>query len=128
MYDMIKYTVDLLPKDKPRYLMGVGYPEDIIKAVSLGIDMFDCVIPTRNARHGTLFIWKDESYDIMHIKNEKYKKDFSAVDKTCDCHLCQNFSRAYLRHLFMSNSFLGKRLATIHNLRYYMRLMESLRS
>ena len=139
LYKMAGFCADLLPEDKPRYLMGVGYPEDIVKAVSLGIDMFDCVVPTRNARHGSLFIWKENIrvlgyrgvrqgfYKVMHIKNEKYKKDFSVVDETCDCYLCKNFSRAYLRHLFMSNSFLGKRLATLHNLRFYIRLMQVLR-
>lgn len=139
MYKMVEYVADLLPEDKPRYLMGVGYPEDIVKAVSLGVDIFDCVIPTRNARHGALFVAKglgtqflkdsgNEFYETLHITNEKYKEDFGPVDKICDCYLCRNFSRAYLRHLFMSKSFLGQRLATLHNLRYYMRLMEVLRN
>ncbi len=135
LYEMVEFCADLLPEDKPRYLMGVGYPEDIVKAVSFGIDMFDCVIPTRNARHGTLFVDLGEidlkkgevKYKVIHIKNSKFKKDFSKIDKNCDCYLCKNFSCAYLRHLFMSDSFLGKRLATLHNLKFYIRLMETLR-
>lgn len=135
MYKMVEYAVNLLPEDKPRYLMGVGYPEDIVKAVSLGIDMFDCVIPTRNARHGMLFTDLKNinlkkgtvKYKALHITNEKYKEDFKPVDKNCDCELCKNYSRSYLRHLFMSKSFLGQRLATLHNLRFYIKLMSEIR-
>lgn len=136
MYKMVEYAANLLPEDRPRYLMGVGYPEDIVKAVSLGVDMFDCVIPTRNARHGMLFTDLKNidlkkgtvKYKALHITNEKYKEDFKPVDKNCDCELCKNYSRSYLRHLFMSKSFLGQRLATLHNLRFYIRLMGEIRA
>ncbi len=135
MYKMVEYSANLLPEDKPRYLMGVGYPEDIVKAVSLGIDMFDCVIPTRNARHGMLFTGLKNidlkkgtvKYKALNITNKEFREDFKPVDKNCDCELCKNYSRSYLRHLFMSKSFLGQRLATLHNLRFYVRLMEALR-
>ncbi|MDD3887502.1 MAG: tRNA guanosine(34) transglycosylase Tgt [Patescibacteria group bacterium] len=136
MYKMVEYAAQLLPENKPRYLMGVGYPEDIVKAVSLGVDMFDCVIPTRNARHGMLFTDLKNinlkkgivKYKALHIANEKYKEDFKPIDKNCDCELCRNYSRSYLRHLFMSKSFLGQRLATLHNLRFYIKLMNEIRA
>lgn len=132
MFKTLEFTVPLLPEDKPRYLMGVGKPEEIVAAVNLGVDMFDCVLPTRNARHGTLFVWKKESltgkfYETAHITNEKFKKDFKPLDRFCDCYTCKNFSCAYLRHLFVSGELLGLRLATIHNVRFYLRLMEKVR-
>ena len=132
MYKVLKYTVPLLPEDKPRYLMGVGYPENIVEAVKRGIDMFDCVIPTREGRHGRLFIWKNQSlkrdfYDRLQIERSEFKADKRPVDKTCDCPLCTNYSRAYLNHLFKTKDYLGQRLATLHNLRFYMLLMERIK-
>lgn len=133
MWEILDYLVNKLPEDKPRYLMGVGKPEDLVGAVKHGIDMFDCVIPTRNARHGALFVWtKGESleekfYQVLKIKNAEFQEDVKPIDQNCDCYTCQNFSRAYLRHLFMSEDYLGQRLATIHNLRFYLKLMERIR-
>jgi queuine tRNA-ribosyltransferase len=115
---------EVLPPDKPRYMMGVGFPEDIIKGVSLGVDMFDCVMPTRNARNGTLFT----SCGKLVMKNARHFDDFSPVDAQCDCYLCRNFSRAYLRHLFMAEEILAATLATIHNVRFYLRMMEDIRT
>lgn len=132
MLKVLDFTVPLLPANRLRYLMGVGKPEEIVAAVKRGIDMFDCVIPTRNARHGTLFIYKNQNlsgqfYQAVHITNEKFKKDFKPLDAKCDCYTCRNYSRAYLRHLFVSGELLGLRLATIHNVRFYLRLMEKIR-
>ncbi|MCK5877553.1 MAG: tRNA-guanine transglycosylase, partial [Candidatus Marithrix sp.] len=112
-----------LPTDKPRYLMGVGTPEDIIAAVKCGIDMFDCVMPTRNARNGHLFT----SHGIVRIRNSQYKHDTNPLDTECDCYTCQNYSRAYLHHLDKTREILGLNLNTIHNLQYYQNLMEKLR-
>jgi len=129
-YQIIEETVKELPVDKPRYLMGAGKPEQIIRAVKLGVDMFDCVIPTRNARHGLLYVKtkvKKKPYKEIHITNAQYKKDFKPLDKSCLCFTCQNFSKAYLRHLFMTNEPLGQRLATIHNLAFYLGLMKEIR-
>jgi queuine tRNA-ribosyltransferase len=123
MYDMIEKTVPHLPEDKPRYLMGVGTPEDILEAVGRGIDMFDCVLPTRNARHGHLFTSKG----IVRIKNEKYIKDFTPLDPNCDCYTCKNFTKAYLRHLFMAGEILSLRLNTLHNIAFYLNLMSDIR-
>lgn len=114
---------DFLPQDKPVYLMGVGAPADLVEAVSLGVDMFDCVMPTRNARNGTLFTTRGR----MTIKNAKYAGDEGPVDESCNCYTCSNYSRAYLRHLFMAREILSYRLNTIHNLSYYSRLMRELR-
>ena len=114
---------DYLPKDQPRYLMGVGRPTDLIKAIQRGIDMFDCVMPTRNARNGQLFT----SDGIVNIGNGEYKKSFEQIDKKCNCYTCTNFSKAYLRHLFNIGEVLGLRLATIHNLHYYNNLMLTVR-
>ena len=119
MFDIIEFMDDYLPKDQPRYLMGVGRPTDLIKAIQRGIDMFDCVIPTRNARNGQLFT----SDGIINISNGEYKKSFERIDKKCNCYTCTNFSKAYLRHLFNIGEVLGLRLATIHNLHYYNNLM-----
>ncbi|MDD3486983.1 MAG: tRNA guanosine(34) transglycosylase Tgt [Candidatus Moranbacteria bacterium] len=136
MKKILEWVLPLLPEDKPRYLMGLGRPEEIAFAVENGIDMFDCVIPTRNARHGSLFVWKyakikpsskNNFYKTINITNEKYKKDFKPLDKNCGCYACQNFSRAYLRHLFSVGEPLAGRLASIHNLNFYLKLMEKLR-
>ena len=118
-----EYTSQLLPSEKPRYLMGVGYPEDIIDAVAKGIDMFDCVLPTRNARTGTVFT----SQGKVVIKNAPYTEDYIPVDEECDCYTCQNFSRAYIRHLFNAGEILGPVLATIHNIHFFMKLMQEIR-
>jgi queuine tRNA-ribosyltransferase len=136
MQEVLEWVLPMLPENKPRYLMGLGKPEEIVHAVNSGIDMFDCVIPTRNARHGSLFIWKDRKksinsknfYKTINITNEKFKKDFSPVDKTCKCYTCQNYARAYLRHLFSVGEPLAGRLASIHNLKFYLDLMKKLRS
>jgi queuine tRNA-ribosyltransferase len=159
---VLSYTLPLLPKDKPRYIMGVGRPEEIVSAVAQGADMFDCVIPTREGRHGRLFLWKKQTkmlnikfqisnklkipnlknkiksriagydldnsfYETINIFNEKYREDFSPVDRSCDCVLCKNYSRSYLRHLFATKEPLGMRLAAIHNLKFYLDLMKALR-
>ncbi len=123
MYKTVAEIEPHMPVDKPRYLMGVGTPEDLITCIDLGIDMFDCVMPTRNARNGMLFT----SFGEVKIKQEKYKEDLSPVDETCPCYLCANFSRAYLRHLFVANEILYSMLATIHNLQYYLGLLGSAR-
>ncbi len=139
MIGVVDWTTPLLPKDKPRYLMGVGKPEEIVACVARGIDMFDCVIPTRNARHGTLYKFKTKSdtikikkcpgrfYELMHITNEKFKSDKKPIDKNCKCFTCQNYSRAYLRHLFVSKELLALRLASIHNIHFYLELMRKIR-
>ena len=123
MYDIIDAVEPYMPKDKPRYLMGVGTPSNIIEGVYRGVDFFDCVMPARNARHGKLFTWQGS----MNIKNEKYKLDTRPVDPECDCPVCRSFSRAYLRHLFKADEMLGMRLAVMHNLYFYNRLMERIR-
>jgi queuine tRNA-ribosyltransferase len=158
--EVLDYTLPLLPEDKPRYIMGVGRPEEIVSAVSQGADMFDCVIPTREGRHGRLFLWKDKSqisnykvqinfkaqitksqrktriggyalsdgfYETLNINNEKYKEDFSPIDARCDCQLCKNYTRAYLRYLFAISEPLAMRLASIHNLKFYLDLMKEIR-
>lgn len=123
MYNIIEKVEPFMPKDKPRYLMGVGTPSNIIEAVYRGIDFFDCVMPSRNARHGTLFTWKG----IMHITNQRYETDPLPIDEECGCPCCQNFTRAYVRHLFKANEQLGGRLAVMHNLYFYNTLMEKIR-
>jgi len=133
MYAAIKATVTHLPKDKPRYLMGVGYPHQIVQAVKLGVDMFDCVLPTRNARHGNLFVWKTQSlrgkfYTTLNIKNERFARDTKPLDPLCDCETCAMYTRGYLRHLFKTDEMLGKKLATMHNIRFYQKLIAILRS
>jgi len=114
----------LLPKEQPRYLMGVGRPEDIVEAVKRGVDMFDCVMPTRNARNGFLFT----RFGTVKIRQSQYAKDTRPIDEKCGCYTCQNYSRAYLRHLDRCNEILASRLATIHNLYYYQWLMQQIRS
>ena len=123
MYNMIDYAVKYLPEDKPRYLMGVGDPIDLFNGVKRGIDMFDCVLPTRLARHGHAFTLDGK----INIKNAKYNDDFTTVDSECDCYLCKNFTKAYVRHLIVSNESLGQRLLSIHNLRFLIRVMENIR-
>ncbi len=113
-----------LPADRPRYLMGVGKPEDLVECVRRGVDMFDCVIPTRNARNGFLFT----SEGLVRLRNSRYRTDTTPVDPACDCYTCRNYSRAYLKHLERCNEMLGSRLATLHNLHYYQRLMAGLRA
>lgn len=123
MYEIIDAVEPFAPKDKPRYLMGVGTPVNILEGVYRGIDLFDCVMPSRNARHGHLFTWEG----IININNAKYELDDSPIDKTCTCPTCQNFSRAYLRHLMKANEMLGMRLAVMHNLHFYNHLMTRIR-
>ncbi len=123
MYDIIEAVEPFAPKDKPRYLMGVGTPENIIEAVYRGVDFFDCVMPSRNARHGTLFT----SLGIVNINNAKYETDDTPLDPNCNCHTCRNFSKGYLRHLFKANEILALRLAVIHNLSFYNNLMTDIR-
>ena len=123
MYDMLTYICNIIPKNKPRYLMGVGSPSDIIESVRQGVDMFDCVLPTRNARNGYLFV----NNGIVRIRNEKYKNDLSPLDATCQCYTCQHYSRSYLHHLDRCKESLGFRLNTIHNLYFYKNLMHEIR-
>jgi len=124
MLRILKHTAPQLPQDKPRYLMGVGTPEDLVAAVAQGIDMFDCVMPTRNARNGMMFT----RHGDIKIKNAKYRMDMRPLDEQCECYTCRNFSRAYLHHLHKLNEILGVRLNTIHNLHYYQELMSGIRS
>ena len=124
MLRVLAHTAPRLPHDQPRYLMGVGTPEDIVAAVRAGIDMFDCVLPTRNARNGWLFT----RYGDIRIRNARHRADTGPLDATCGCYTCRNFSRAYLHHLQRVNEILGARLATIHNLHYYLTLMAELRA
>lgn len=119
----LEYTLPLLPEDKPRYLMGVGTPEDILDAVEVGVDMFDCVTPTRLARHGS--IWTHTG--SINLLNAKFRTDSSPLDPECDCYTCKNYTRAYIAHLLRENEILGLRLGTIHNIRFLLRLMESVR-
>jgi len=120
---VLEVTTPLLPEDQPRYLMGVGTPEDIVESVRRGVDMFDCVMPTRNARTGFLYT----STGIVKIRNAKYKDDIRPVDEQCTCYTCRNYSRAYLRHLDKCKEILSSRLNTIHNLHYYQQLMKDIR-
>jgi len=139
-YRIVDALTPNMPEDKPRYFMGGGMPEEIVHYVHCGVDMFDCVLPTRNARHGTLFIWnqdpatiswskdKVDFYSKLHITNEQYQFDEGPIDPFCDCETCKTTSRAYLRHLFSVQEILALRLATIHNVRFYLRMMEELRN
>ena len=123
MYRMIDYAIEYLPSDKPRYLMGVGDPYDLFEGVERGVDMFDCVHPTRLARHGHAFT----KYGKINMKNAKYKEDFTPVDVDCDCECCKNYTKAYIRHLLIAEETLGQRLLSIHNLRFLIRIMEGIR-
>jgi queuine tRNA-ribosyltransferase len=123
MYGMVEFTAPLLPRDRPRYLMGVGTPQDILHAVRCGVDMFDCVLPTRNARHGYLFT----TGEPVRIRNARYKEDFTPIDARCTCYTCRNFTRAYLRHLYVEEESLGARLLTLHNVHFYLHLMRGIR-
>jgi len=121
--DILRYTAPLMPKDKPRYLMGVGTPDYLIEAAMAGIDMCDCVLPTRIARNGTAMTWSGKKV----IRNATYERDWNVLDEECDCYTCRNYSRAYIRHLIKTNEILGVRLLTIHNLRFLTKLMERVR-
>ena len=123
MYEIIEAVEPYMPADKPRYLMGVGTPSNIIEGVARGVDFFDCVMPARNARHGKLFTWQG----TMNIKNAKYKLDDGPLDPECDCPVCRNFSRAYIRHLFAAEEILAMRLAVMHNLYFYNKLTQKIR-
>lgn len=123
MYEVLDYTVPLLPEDKPRYLMGVGSPDDLLEGVLRGIDMFDCVLPTRIARNGTAMT----SQGKVVVRNASYAEDFTSLDPECDCYTCKNYTKAYLRHLIKCNEILGARLLTIHNLHFLLKMMENVR-
>ena len=144
MHRIVEAICKILPEDKPRYFMGGGMPEEIVTYVHMGVDLFDCVLPTRNARHGTLFVWNQDPSEVEWKKycgmnpdgmfynryiatNETHKLEQKPVDSYCDCELCQSYSRAYLRHLFSVNEILALRLSTMHNLKFYLRLMKELR-
>jgi queuine tRNA-ribosyltransferase len=123
MAEILGVVTPLLPANKPRYLMGVGYPEDMIDAVGMGVDMFDCVLPTRSARHALAFT----SAGRLRIRNAKHTRDNRPLDARCDCYACVNFSRGYLRHLLIAGEFLGMTLLSLHNLAFYARLMREMR-
>ena len=123
MYEITDFCTDILPVEKPRYLMGVGMPEDIIESIDRGIDMFDCVIPTRNARNGTIFSRNGK----MVLKSARFREDQKPIDGECSCYTCRNFSRGYIRHLYNTNEMLGLRLATIHNVHFYLWLVQQAR-
>ena len=124
MYETLAYTADLLPQDKAHYLMGVGTPLDLIEGIACGIDMFDCVLPTRNARNGTLYT----SLGKVNIKRREYAEDQGPLDPNCSCYTCRTFSRAYLRHLYVSHELLSYRLNSLHNLTYYLDLVRQARA
>jgi queuine tRNA-ribosyltransferase len=124
MYEMMDVALPLLPVDRPRYVMGVGTPENLVEGIARGVDMFDCVMPTRNARNGTLFT----SFGKISIKQARYADDANPIDPECDCYVCRHYSRAYLRHLFQSNEILASMLNTRHNLHYYLNLMNEART
>jgi len=123
MYKILDEVLPELPEDQPRYLMGVGTPQDILEAVERGVDMFDCVLPTRNARHGSLYTSKG----VVRIRKEEFKEDFTPLDPNCDCYTCKNFTKAYLRHLFIAKEILSLRLNSLHNVAYYLNLMKNIR-
>lgn len=123
MYDTVEFTTPFMPENKPRYLMGVGTPEDLVENVQRGVDMFDCVMPTRNARNGTLFT----TYGRINIKANRFKLDTKPIDENCDCFTCKHYSKAYLNHLFRAKELTYFRLASIHNLHYYLQLMQEIR-
>lgn len=123
MYEIVDFTTDFMPENRPRYLMGVGRPENILEGIARGVDMFDCVMPTRNARNSYLFT----ENGILSMRNASYKEDFRPVDEKCDCYTCRNFTRAYLRHLFIAGEILALELASIHNLHFYLSLTKQAR-
>ncbi len=123
MYKMVEYSTKYLPKDKLRYLMGVGDPIDLIENVMRGIDIFDCVAPTRLARHGHAYTWSGK----INLKNAKYKEDFSKVDEKCNCYACTHYTKAYIKHLINVKETLGARLLSIHNINFLFRLMDDIR-
>ena len=136
MYEVLEWTVPHLPVEKPHYLMGVGYPQEMVQAVRSGIDMFDCVIPTRHARHGNMFVWnrksptgilKDDFYETINITNAQFENDKKPLSKHCSSYACTKYSRGYIRHLFKTKEMLGARLATIHNIHFYTDLMKVIR-
>lgn len=135
-YALTELVNGILPQDKPRYWMGAGQPHEIVEYVKRGCDMFDCVLPTRNARHGTLYVWKDAAllgkspdfYELLHVTNEQFATDAAPIDATCVCFTCKNHSRAYVRHLFSVEEPLAARLATIHNVYFYQELMRRIRA
>mgnify|MGYP000219497523 CR=1 FL=1 len=125
MYEMVEFTAGLLPQDKPRYLMGVGLPQDILECIERGVDMFDCVLPTRNGRNGCAFTWMGK----LNIRNARHTRDFTTpLDSSCACYACKHFSRAYLRHLFMAGEILAVRLITLHNVHFFMDLVAQART
>ncbi len=123
MYELVDFTTDFMPDDRPRYLMGVGRPENILESISRGVDMFDCVMPTRNARNANVFTWNG----TLSMRNAKYKNDFTPLDEKCNCYTCRNYTRAYLRHLFIAEEILALELASIHNLYFYLQLITTAR-
>jgi queuine tRNA-ribosyltransferase len=123
MFEMVGVSTEGLPATSPRYLMGVGFPEDIVRSIERGVDMFDCVMPTRNARNGTVFTSRGK----LVVKNAQYAEDFSPLDPDCDCYTCTNFTRAYLRHLFQAGEMLGPRLATVHSVTYFQKIVRQAR-
>jgi len=123
MYELVDFTTDFMPDDRPRYLMGVGKPENILESVARGVDMFDCVMPTRNARNANVFTWNGN----LSMRNAKYKDDFKPLDEKCSCYTCRNYTRAYLRHLFIAEEILALELASIHNLYFYLQLVTQAR-
>lgn len=125
--EIVRYVAKLLPDDKPKYALGVGKPENIVECVKFGYQIFDCVIPTREARHQKLYIFDHKKYSTINIGSGKFSQSLDPISKNCDCHTCKNFSRAYLHHLFKIKDSSAFRLATIHNLRFYTMLMESLK-
>lgn len=123
MYELVDFTTDFMPQERLRYLMGVGRPENILESIARGVDMFDCVMPTRNARNANVFTWNG----TLSMRNAKYKDDFKSLDGTCNCYTCRNYSRAYLRHLFIAEEILALELATIHNLYFYLDIVRQAR-
>ena len=121
--EITDYTASLLPEDKVRYLMGVGTPPDVLEAISFGIDMLDCVVPTRNGRNGQAFTSRGE----VQLKNAPFKEDFSPIDLECDCFTCKNYTRGYIRHLFNVDEILGLRLVSLHNIYFYVKLIQTCR-
>jgi queuine tRNA-ribosyltransferase len=124
MYEITEFCQAILPAEKPRYLMGVGTPENLLESIDRGMDMFDCVFPTRNGRNASLFTRDGQ----LNLRNGQYQKDFSPIDPECTCYTCRTYSRAYLRHLFQAREILGLQLATIHNLSFYLWLMREART